>query len=57
MDIEGPLPRSRSGHRYIIVMCDYVTRYPEEIPLRATDAEHIAGELAKFSLRSESYRK
>ena len=45
MDIVGPLPRSRSGHWYILVICDYSTRYPEAIPLRSIDAEHIAEEL------------
>ena len=33
MDIVGPLPRSRSGCRYILVICDYATRYPEATPL------------------------
>ena len=51
MDIVGPLPRSRSGHRYILVMCDYATRYPEAIPLRSIDAEHIAEELIKVFAR------
>ena len=41
MDIVGPLPRSRSGNRYMLVMCDYATRYPEAIPLKSIDAEHI----------------
>ena len=27
MDIVGPLPWSRQGHRYILVICDYATRY------------------------------
>ena len=47
MDIVGALPRSRSGHRYILVIYDYSTRYPEAIPLRSIDAEHIAKELIK----------
>ena len=51
MDIVGPLPRSRSGNRYILVICDYVTRYPEAIPLRSIDAEHVAEELLKFFSR------
>ena len=51
MDIVCPLPRSRSGHRYILVMCDYATRYPEAIPLRSIDAEHIAEELIKVFAR------
>ena len=45
MDIVGPLPRSRSGNRYVLVLCDYGTRYPEAVPLRTTDAETIAEEL------------
>ena len=51
MDIIAPLPWSRSGHRYILVMCDYATQYPEAIPLRSIDAEHIAEELIKVFAR------
>lgn len=45
MDIVGPLPRSRTGNRYILVLCDYTARYPEAIPLCTIDAEHIAEQL------------
>ena len=45
MDIIGPLPRSRSGKRYVLVICDYATRYPEAIPLYSTNASHITEEL------------
>ncbi len=51
MDIMGPLPRSRSGNRYILVVCDYATRYPEAVPLRSIDAEHVAEELVKLFAR------
>ena len=51
MDIVGPLPRSRSGCHYILVICDYATQYPEAIPLRSIDAEHIAEELIKVFAR------
>ena len=51
MDIVGPLPRSRSGSRYVLVMCDYVTRYPEAVPLRNIDAETVAEELVKIFAR------
>lgn len=57
MDIVGPLPRSRSGNKYILVICDYATRYPEAIPLRAIDTEHIAEELLKFFSRVGVPRK
>ena len=51
MDIVGPLPRSRQGHRYILVICDYETRYPEAFPLKKIDAPHVAEELMKFFSR------
>ena len=51
LDIVGPLPRSRSGHRFILVICDYATRYPEAVPLRSVDAEHVAEELVKLFTR------
>ena len=51
MDIVGPLPRSRQGHRYILVICDYATRYPEAFPLKTIDAPHVAEELMKFFSR------
>ena len=47
IDIVGPLPQSRSGFRYILVICDYATQYLEAIPLRSIDAEHIAEKMFK----------
>ena len=46
MDIVGPLPKSNRGNRYILVICDYATRYPKAIALRSIAAEDIAEELA-----------
>ena len=51
MDIVGPLPRSRAGHRYILVVCDYATRYPEAIPMKTVDAERVAEELIQLFSR------
>lgn len=34
IDIVGPLERSKSGNRFILVICDYATRYPEAFPIR-----------------------
>ena len=34
INIVGPLPCSQKGNQYILVICDYATRYPEAIPLR-----------------------
>ncbi len=33
MDIVGPLPRAGRGNRFILVISDYATRYPEALPL------------------------
>ena len=51
MDIVGPLPRSRAGNRYVLVVCDYATRYPEAVPLRSIEAERIAEELIQIFSR------
>ena len=51
MDIVGPLPRSRSGNRFILVLCDYGTHNPEAVPLKNIDAEHVAEELVKMFSR------
>lgn len=42
MDLVGPLPKTSQGHRFILVICDYATRYPEAIPLQTTTSEDIA---------------
>lgn len=51
MDIVGPLPRSRSGKKCILVIRDYATRYPEAIALKSIEAESIAEELIKLFAR------
>jgi len=51
MDIVGPLPKSRHGHSYILVLCDYTTRYPEAIPLRSTGATQVAEALVTVFCR------
>ncbi len=33
MDLVGPLPKSARGHKHILVIVDYSTRYPEAVPL------------------------
>ena len=51
MDIVGPLPQSRSGNKYVLVICNYASRYPEVVPLRSKDASHMGEELLKFFSR------
>ena len=48
MDVVEPLPHSHSGHRYVLVKCDYANRYPEAVPMKTVDAEAVAEELLKL---------
>ena len=45
IDIVGPLPKTSRGHRYLLVIVDYATRYPEALPLRAATAKAVTKEL------------
>ena len=51
MDIVGPLPRSSSGDKYILVVCDYATRYPEAVAMKSVMAEYVAEELISIFAR------
>ncbi|XP_078666715.1 uncharacterized protein LOC144908750 [Branchiostoma floridae x Branchiostoma belcheri] len=51
MDIVGPLERSKTGNKYILVICDYATRYPEAVPMRSVDARRVSEELVKLFAR------
>ena len=48
MDIVGPLPRTQRGNRFILVISDYATRYPEAIPLKGVTAAKVADMLIDF---------
>lgn len=51
MDIVRPLPKSSRGHKYILVMLDYATRYPEAVPLWKATAKQVAKELFLLSYK------
>ena len=43
VDIVGPIaPPSEAGHRYILTLVDYATRYPEAVPLKKIITEAVA---------------
>ena len=50
-DIVGPLQRTKCGHRFILTMMDYCTKYPEAIPLRCVDAETVATAMMEIFAR------
>lgn len=37
IDMKGPLPKTKPGNQYILVIYDYATRYSEAIPLSSQD--------------------
>ena len=41
IDIVGPLPTTRAGHKYLLTIMDVTTRYPEAIPLRSTHSKVV----------------
>ena len=52
VDLVGPIhPTTERGHRYILVLIDYATRYPEAVPLKTIEAEVIAEELLTMFTR------
>ncbi|KAL2089209.1 hypothetical protein ACEWY4_016108 [Coilia grayii] len=51
MDIVGPLERSRRGNRYILVVVDYATTYPEAFPLRQVKVRQVANALLQLVTR------
>lgn len=51
MDVVGPLERSSTGNKYILVICDYATRYPETFPLRCVKVKNVANCLIQLFSR------
>ena len=44
----GELPRTTTGHKYILTIVDYATWYPEAIPLRTRNAKTVAEALIQY---------
>ena len=51
-DIVGPLPLTERKNRYILMIMDCSTRYPEAVPLRKVDEASVADALLQFSVGS-----
>ena len=45
MDIVGPLPVTDNGNRFLLVISDYFTKWPEAFALKDHKAETIANKL------------
>ena len=51
IDCVSPLPKTRSGHMYLLTIMDASTRYPESIPLRNITAKSVSEALVKCFTR------
>eukprot|EP00063_Salmo_salar_P015300 XP_013990135.1 PREDICTED: uncharacterized protein LOC106566551 [Salmo salar] len=51
MDIVGPLEKSSAGYQYILVICDYATRFPEAFPHRSITTPKIISALVQLFSR------
>ena len=47
-DCVGPLPRSKSGHEYLLTILCASTRFPVAIPLRSINSKNICESLINF---------
>ena len=41
MDVFGPLQRMKAGNKYILVIMDYLTKWPEAYPLKNATANAV----------------
>ena len=52
VDIIGPIhPPSDDGHRFVLTLVDYATRYPEAVALKKIDTETVAEALVEIYCR------
>ncbi|KAG1926090.1 gag-pol fusion protein [Pimephales promelas] len=54
MDIVGPVEKSRAGHRFMLVVSDYATKYPEDFPLGTIGAKQVATCLIELFSRAST---
>lgn len=47
IDVLGPFPRSKLGNRFLLVIVDYFTKWPEVIPIPSQTASEIADALVR----------
>ena len=53
VDLVGPIypPSEQQGHRYILTLVDYTTRYPDAVPLKSISTEAVAEALVDMYSR------
>ncbi|XP_072171900.1 uncharacterized protein [Diadema setosum] len=51
IDCVGPLPRTKSGNKYLLTIMDVSTRFPEAIPMKKVTAKAVVDALLQFFTR------
>ncbi|XP_077863555.1 uncharacterized protein LOC144347604 [Saccoglossus kowalevskii] len=51
VDCVGPLPRTKTGFRFMLTIMDMATRYPEVVPLKTITAKVVVEALVHFFTR------
>ena len=51
MDCIGPLPKTKSGNRYLLTMMCASSRFPETIPLRAMSTKKVVESMTNFFVK------
>ena len=51
MDCVGPLPRTKSGNRYLLTIMCASSRFPEAIPLRAISTKQVVESMMNFFVK------
>ncbi|XP_075998776.1 uncharacterized protein LOC142992296 [Genypterus blacodes] len=45
LDVRGPLPQTANGHKYILTLTDYYSKWVEAVPLQSCLASHVATQI------------
>ena len=51
-DVVGPLPRTRSGFKYVLTCMCYASKYPDAVPMKREDAKSIADAMMEIISRT-----
>ncbi|XP_074552489.1 uncharacterized protein LOC141809396 [Halichoeres trimaculatus] len=48
LDVRGPLPETLNGHRYMLTLTDYYSKWVEALPMDALLPEHVAKHITEI---------
>lgn len=57
MDLIGPLAETKEGHKYICVLVDYYTKWPQAYTLKSKSASEVTMCILKFVYQFEAPKR